>query len=167
MTCEYTVDSILEYFKGSIFYLYFNNIPDEGIELIIQSILDCPETSYFYEQCKGIFCCWIVREIALCLYAYGIDGDGSEQDPFTVPDIHDDPIFSYVKKDVSRDESREYFKPELPSCTDCGDFPIGKIKKQANKYADMCKGSRKLLGGVGTDYGRTKNCATCEKDDVS
>lgn len=162
MTCEFTVDSILEYFKSSIFYLFFNNIPDEGIELIIQSILDCPDAAYFYRKCRGIFCCWVVREIALCLYAFGIEDDGAGG--VTVPDIDEDPTVSFVKKDVVAEDSREYFKPELPACTDCGDFPLGKIKMQLNKYANMCKGSRKVLGGVGTDYGRRDTYVTCEKD---
>lgn len=164
MTCEFTSESILTYFKGTPLYLFFNNIPDAGITLIIDSILECPESAYFYSKCRGIFCCWIAREIALCLYAYGVADDG--EGGVAVADIHDDPVVSYVKKDVVRDESREYFKPELPSCTDCGDFPIGKIKKQAAKYEAMCKGSRKVLGGVGTDYGRRNTYVTCEKDNV-
>ena len=164
MTCEFTVESILEYFKQSPFYLFFSNIPDDGIELVIQSILDCPDAAYFYRKCRGIFCCWVVRELALCLYAFGIEDDG--EGGVTVPDINDDPVVSYVKKDEVRDDIREYFKPELPACTDCADFPLGKIKKQAAKYEGMCKGSRRILGGVGTDYGCKKTCAPCEKDDA-
>ena len=161
--CTYDAQNILDNFKDRIFYLWFDNLDDAIILSVIEDILDCPPSRHIWDKCRNIFCCWIYREIALCLFAYGIGDDGAGNP--TVPDLTDDPVVSYVKRDKVRDEEREYFKPELPPCTNCEDFPLGKIKAQAKKYMDMCTGSRRLLGGVGTDYGCRTDCKpSCEKD---
>lgn len=159
---------LLEAFKNSLYYLWFSNLSDELIQKVIDHVINDCDAIYIKRYCSRLYNNYIVLAVVKFIIDSNITETQNDQGQ-AVPVIQplDASLLEvYVKKDVVRDVSREYFKPEIDPCKDCNDSPYGKLKADLQALLEKCRKSRSLLGGYGTNYGCRKSPGQdCAKDE--
>lgn len=155
----------LALFKGSIYYVYFKDLPDDLIEAALTEAECLPGAAFMMKSCPKVYCKWLIataQQILLDLVdsVVSVDDDGGDLDePVINVNSSCAAPNTYLKKRKILDIECEW--AEVKSCLDCDKDTRAKVKKIANDWLKKCK-SACITHGFGLVPVCIQECYTCE-----
>lgn len=167
MSCDY--DSALEAFKASIYYVNFQDFPDDLIEAAIGEAECLPRAAFLLKRCPKVYQRWLVN-IARILLVDLIEGVVTEDDDgnaladpvINVSSTCDAPN-TFLKRREVLGIKCEW--AEVKSCLDCDKSSRAKWKRNANDWYDLCVKSQRAMGWGLVPMCETE-CVPCEAGKV-
>lgn len=161
---------MLSIFRNSFFSIWFDELPDEIVNMAIAAVEEEQESQMICGSCPSLYQNYVMYSTTIFLMTF-IDSGGSfdinlptgedgAEETFAIKSLRDNGYTAMVKRDwVGTYISREYQKPALPEGMKVEHFPFGYLVKQLDSIKDTCKLSQRMVGGVGSNISR-KPCYT-------
>ena len=154
---------MLEAFRDSFFSVWFQELPDDLIQLVINEVEQDVSGSVIANSCPNIYDRYVSLKVVVFLLTFMEQGGAfklqfNDEESFVFKSLSDNGYIAHVRKDsVGSVIAREYHEPMLPEGMDVKSFPFGYLVNQISSLEKDCENANRIIGGVGTNR-PARNC---------